>query len=70
MSHPLVNFHNHDLRHTYCSNLLLAGSDLKTVKEKIGHRDISMTDRYSHLTANHKLLHQEQLAAHYTNVAE
>ena len=45
-------FHFHDLRHTFCSNLLLSGSDLKDVKEMIGHKDLAMTDRYSHLTLN------------------
>jgi len=55
----------HDLRHTFCSNLILSGSDLKDVKEMIGHRDLSTTDRYSHLTAIHKKHNQERLAAHY-----
>ena len=61
------NFHFHDLRHTFCSNLIFAGASLKEVKEMIGHSDISMTDRYSHLTMNHKLLRQKQLAEHYSN---
>lgn len=58
-------FHFHDLRHTFCSNLLLAGSSLKDVKEMIGHKDLSMTDRYSHLTLSHKHLQQTKLAEHY-----
>jgi site-specific recombinase XerD len=33
-----------------------AGASLKDVKEMIGHSDISMTDRYSHLRLAHKLL--------------
>jgi len=60
-------FHFHDLRHTFCSNLLLSGSDIKDVKEMIGHRDLAMTDRYSHLTLEHKRSCQERLAQHYTN---
>jgi site-specific recombinase XerD len=63
----IKDFHFHDLRHTFCSNLLLSGSDLKGVKEMIGHNDLSMTDRYSHLTLNHKRLQQARLAEHYTN---
>jgi site-specific recombinase XerD len=55
----------HDLRHTFCSNLILSGSDLKDVKEMIRHKDLSTTDRYSHLTAIHKKHNQERLAAHY-----
>ena len=63
----IEDFHFHDLRHTFCSNLILSGSGLKEVKEMIGHSDISMTDRYSHLTLNHTVIRQEQLAEHYTN---
>ena len=61
------NFHFHDLRHTFCSNLILSGAGLKEAKEMIGHSDISMTDRYSHLSVAHKLLKQQQLAEHYAN---
>jgi integrase len=61
----IVNLHFHDLRHTFCSNLLLSGAGLKDVKEMIGHSDISMTDRYAHLSLDRKLFWQEQLAKHY-----
>ena len=61
------NFHFHDLRHTFCSNLILTGAGLKDVKEMIGHKDISMTDRYSHLSLDRKLYWQEKLAKHYSN---
>ena len=60
-------FRFHDLRHTFCSNLLLSGADLKDVKEMIGHRDLSMTDRYSHLTSEHKRMKQQGLAEYYSN---
>ena len=66
----IEKFHFHDLRHTFCSNLILSGAGLKEVKEMIGHSDISMTDRYSHLTPRHKLLKQQQLAKHYTDSSE
>jgi len=65
----IKDFHFHDLRHTFCSNLILSGAGLKEVKEMIGHKDISMTDRYSHLTLAHKLQQQRRLARHYTNGA-
>jgi site-specific recombinase XerD len=61
----IEDFHFHDMRHTFCSNLILAGADLKTVKEMIGHRDISMTDRYTHLTQGYQSMIQEKLAEHY-----
>ena len=63
----IKDFHFHDLRHTFCSNLLLSGGSLKDAKEMIGHSDISMTDRYSHLSMNHNLSKQIQLAKHYSN---
>lgn len=62
----ITDFHFHDLRHTFCSNLILSGGDLKDAKEMIGHADISMTDRYSHLTNSHKFKMQRHLAAYYS----
>ena len=38
----------HDLRHTFATRLVLAGVDIVTVKELLGHRDICTTMRYSH----------------------
>jgi len=32
----------------------MAGVDLMTVKELLGHKSIKMTERYSHLSPNHK----------------
>ena len=62
----ITDFHFHDLRHTFCSNLILSGVGLKEVKEMIGHSDISMTDRYSHLTLEHKRSKQQQLSEYYS----
>ena len=47
-------FHFHDLRHTAASHLVMSGVDLATVKEILGHKDIQMTMRYSHLAPDHK----------------
>ena len=63
----LPNFHYHDLRHTFASNLLLSGSGIKDVKEMMGHKDISMTDRYAHINLQHRNRRQKQLAIHYDN---
>jgi integrase len=61
----ISDFHFHDLRHTFCSNLIMSGGGLKDAKEMIGHSDISMTDRYSHLSTDHVIRKQDQLAEHY-----
>ena len=45
----------HDLRHSFGSNLLMAGADVKSVQELMGHRDIRTTLRiYAHVTAHHR----------------
>jgi site-specific recombinase XerD len=36
----------HSLRHAYATNLLRAGVDLETIRELMGHSDISVTGRY------------------------
>jgi integrase len=65
----IKDLHFHDLRHTFCSNLIISGGGIKDAKEMIGHKDISMTDRYSHLTNGRMLALQKQLAAHYENIS-
>jgi integrase len=43
----------HTLRHTAASRRVMAGVDLVSVKEILGHRDIQTTLRYAHLSPGH-----------------
>jgi integrase len=45
----------HDLRGTCCSHLVMAGVDLVTVKELMGHQSLAMVLRYVGLAPNHKV---------------
>lgn len=43
----------HCNRHTFASRLVMAGVDLRTVAELMGHSSIQMTMRYAHLAPQH-----------------
>ena len=50
----IEDFRFHDLRHTFCSQLVASGVDIYTVMELAGHRSIKMTMRYAHLAPGQK----------------
>jgi site-specific recombinase XerD len=59
----LSRFSWHCLRHTFASRLVMAGVDIRTVQELLGHKTIGMTVRYAHLAPKHTLAAVERLDA-------
>jgi site-specific recombinase XerD len=40
----------HILRHTFCSHLAMRGAPVTAIQELAGHKELTMTQRYMHLS--------------------
>lgn len=49
----IENFRFHDCRHDFASRLAMAGRPILEIKELLGHSSVTLTERYSHLSAGH-----------------
>jgi len=49
----IVDFHWHDLRHSFASYLAMNGATLAEIAEALGHKTLAMVKRYSHLSQAH-----------------
>jgi site-specific recombinase XerD len=63
----IPNYTWHTNRHTFASRLVMAGVDLRTVQELLGHKSITTTLRYAHLAPTHQLAAVQRLCAAATD---
>jgi site-specific recombinase XerD len=50
----IQDFRFHDLRHTFASHYVMSGGDMMSLKEVLGHSNLRMVERYSHLASAYK----------------
>ena len=57
----------HSLRHTFASRLVMSGADLRTIQTLGGWRDLSLVQRYGHLSPGHCTQAIERIAGEFHN---
>ena len=50
----IKDFHFHDLRHSFGSQLAMKGYPLQAIQKLMGHKSIRMTQRYAHLSPTYE----------------
>ena len=58
----IIGYVWHSNRHTFCSWLAMAGASIKEIQEAAGHKTITMSARYSHLSPAHNQSVVERIA--------
>jgi integrase len=66
----LKDFRFHDLRHTFASWLAMNNTHPKAMMELLGHSDMKMTDRYTHLDVSYQRAAVRQLPSFGREIME
>ena len=60
------HIHPHKLRHTYASFCILAGLDIFTLHEQLGHSDIRTTTGYMAITNQRRVIEVQSKISEHT----